>query len=472
MHNLKFLTLLRTLDEQEISSFHKYLKRLHTNEQVPLSLFAYILKFYPGFGDERKLDIEYAYRKVFKKEIDGDRKKILNALSDLHRWLKNFMLTEKATGTALESQALWLAILRERGLQAEFSKQFTRLQNEIDALPKRSTSDYLKGMVSSHFMCYYVTTDNLDEDNDAVQQYEDSLDLFYIITKFKIACEKANRLNVLSIPMEPEASLAHVDFSGMHVYEQHSLLLLYREIYQLVARHNEASYARIEAMLPENAGKAAPDELQRIMSYLYNYASSQIRNGREEFWDKMHWLNKFGVEHAIFLHEGSMSVTKFNNIVSIACNMNDVEWASFFIRSQSRFLPEHLRADAVLLADATVFFEKRAYDEILKMLEGKDFKDLLDNIRAKALILKSQYETGDREGRLWDLCSVFEAFLGRQDRKKIGAVTASINFTRILKLLTRKNAYKDKIINDIETKQPLYFKSWLLKKAKDYTRLA
>lgn len=471
MNDLKFLTLLRTLDDKELSAFNKYLKQAHGNEQIALSLFAYILKFYPGLRDEKKLDLDYAYRKVFKKELGEERKNALNTLSDLHTWLKHFMLSEKATKAPLESQALWLSILWERGLEAEFARLFARLQTETDALSKMSATDYMRDMIVNHFKCYYSTGDKLDRDGELIRQYEDALDMFYVVTKFKIACEKANRRNVLSLPLEPEVTLAHIDFSEIPAYEQQPLLLLYREVYQLVALHREDSYDRIEAMLPEYAEKVAPAELHRIVSYLYNYASSQTRKDRNEFWEKMHWLNKFGVEHAVFVREGGMSVTQFNNIVSIACNMRDVDWASWFIKSQSHFLPEHLREEATILADATISFEKKEYDKILKALEGREFKELLDKIRSRAMILRTNYELGDKDDRLWDSCTVFEAFLRRHEREKIEAVVAALNFTGILKMLAWRTVDKDKIISDIESKQPLYFKPWLLEKANDYIKL-
>lgn len=472
MQRLKFFTLLRTLDEKEITSFHRYLKHIHGNEQIALSLFAYILKFFPGFQDEKKLDMDYAYRKIFKTEIGGDRKKVLNTLYDLHLWLKDFLLTEKATGGAFESQALWLMVLRERGLDVEFSKQVSRLRTGIPASSRRDTSDYLKDVAVQYFGYYHVTRDNLDSDNDAFRQYEGSLDLYYAVAKLKIACEKANRKNVLSLPLDPEILSVNLNDSGMYPYGKHHLLSLYREVYKLVALHQEESYDRVKAMLHEFVENVASDELQRVIKYLYNYASSQVRNKRNEFSEKTHWLNKFCLEHSIFLHTGSMSVTQFNNIINAACSAHDVDWASRFVDEQIRFLPEPLREAAETLAKAIILFEKKEFSQVLVLLENKDFREFFDNMRSRALITRSYYELGTDDSKLLDICSAFEKFLKRHDKdKKIEAVAATSRFIHILKLLIRKNTDKDQIIKTIESSEPLFFDAWLLEKAKRYKRL-
>ena len=68
MKNSKFFTLLGTLTIEEVPAFHKYLRQLHGGEKVALKVFEYARKLYPRFEDQKKLDIEYAYRKLFGTE--------------------------------------------------------------------------------------------------------------------------------------------------------------------------------------------------------------------------------------------------------------------------------------------------------------------------------------------------------------------------------------------------------------------
>ncbi|MCB9353550.1 MAG: hypothetical protein H6575_03165 [Lewinellaceae bacterium] len=467
MHKLKFLVLLRTLDEIEISAFHRYLKRMHGNEQTALSLFTYILKSAPDFSDEKRLNMSYAYRKIFREDIGEKRKKILNTLSDLYMWLKTFLLFQKATAPSIEHEALWLSVLYEHGMEAEFSKQLHALQQKKDASPVKSVTDCLKHVAVNHFAYYHQVHDSLDSDSRALRQYEKSLDLFYAIAKLKTACEVANRKNVLAIDVGSMnlAASTEMQLPGNH---DHPLLLLYSEVYRLLAYGQEDSFERGKTMLIKHATMLDPSEIHRLLSYLTNFASARIRDGQKNYWLETHELNKLGVQYAAFLREDGMSVTQFNNIVSVACNLGDVDWADFFVKTQGKFLPESLQEDATLLAKATIHFKKGQYLQVLKTLRKKNFESLLDNIRAKALTLKSYYEMEDAD--VLDKCLVFDAYLSRHNRRKIEAVAASLHFSKILKAIIRRNLPAQQILSDIKDTQPLYFREWLLEKMIDYRK--
>jgi hypothetical protein len=128
MKNLKFFALMRTLEKEEVSHFQKYLKQLHGGEDIALQVFAYARKYYTHKKHEKKLDIAYAYQKIFGEEItENTRKKMLNTLSDLYLWLKDFLLSEKMRQDAFERQVpSGSASLQERpGLAAPNSPRLS-----------------------------------------------------------------------------------------------------------------------------------------------------------------------------------------------------------------------------------------------------------------------------------------------------------------------------------------------------------
>ncbi|MCB9356845.1 MAG: hypothetical protein R2791_12295 [Saprospiraceae bacterium] len=309
MHKSRFVNLLRTLEKPELSAFRKYLKCLHANEQTALSLFAYILKFAPVYDDKVKLDLAYAFRKIYRRDIGDERKKMLNALSDLHAWLKAFLMSQKTAGSSFEDRALWLSVLQERRLEAELSRQVQILQHAESAEPVKGAIDYLKNTAVSHFVYYHHVHDNLDSDNRSLREYEKALDLFYAVAKLKIACEALSRQNVLTMQARSGEALPVPDIGDLKDAEQHPLLLLYREAYRLLADGEETAFERCKTLLTKHAAGLAPSETHRLITYLSNYASARLRNGETAYWQKTHELNKLGVKHAAFLREDWMSVT-------------------------------------------------------------------------------------------------------------------------------------------------------------------
>jgi len=471
MKNSKFFTLLRSLDQDEFYTFGKYLKRLHGGEDIALSVFNYAKRLFPGFEDEEKLKIACACRKIFKEAVDANsynRKKLLNALSDLHLWLKEFLLLEKVKNESFESRVLWMVILKERGLDPEFSRCAARLQADVGTMTKAGVPDYMKGMVSNYFFYYHLAHNKLSTDINALQDCGNDLDLFYAVCRLKVACEMANRKNQLSLEFNLEALPAVIGLSNAAFFSDHPLLQLYRNDYELIAHRQDHRYSEIETMVATNVHKIEPEELHTILSYLHNYAIAQIRQGNEAYWNMTHQLNKFGVEHGVFTKGGEMSPTQFNNMVNAACRAKDFVWVSSFIDAHQKNLRESVRSDTVLLAEAIVLFEKNKYREALQRLKEVEFTDLHYAIRSKSLIIRSYYELPDSAVDIVGLCIAFESYLKRNRKPKQVAVEATINFIRIVKMLCREKATKEDIVREIEVTTPIYFKAWLLEKAAAY----
>jgi hypothetical protein len=469
MKKSKFITLLRTLDKQELPKFHKYLRQNHPNEGAALAVFEYVQKYCPELKDEKKLAIGYAYQKIFKKDMGeskANRLNMLNALSDLHIWLKQFLLLEKVKSDSFEGRTFWMAILKERGLMPEYSRKAALLQEEVEKMPKASIPDYMKGMVANYYFYYHLTQDKQKEDIAALMGCASDLDLFYAVSRLKIACEIANRrqLKVQSHGMEPLPAI--MALSKTYPAFEHPLLALYIRVYELISSQNGALYPEIESMLKANIALIHPEEVHVVLGYLHNFLAHSMRRGDSAYLAMTHSLNKFTVEHNILSESGGISANHFANIVSVACGVGEVAWANSFIANSQASLPGDLRKDAVGLAEAIVHFEKKEFDEVLVGLREITYHDLLFNIRARSLLLRSYYELfGQKTSVVLDYCVAFETYLKRQRAPKREAVEAARNFIGIVKKLAAGKIGKDAILDCIQHTSPLYHKDWLLEKA-------
>lgn len=469
MKKSKFLTLLHTLSKTELADFSKYLKRLHLNDHAPLAVFDYVQKFHPEFSDDKKLDIGYAYQRIFKHplaENKANRTKILNALSDLHLWLREFLLLEKVKGDSFESQSFWMSILKERGLVPEFSRKAELLQQTVEKMPKASVSDYMKGMASNYLYYYHLTRDKQRENIPALKDCGKNLDLFYAVIRLKIACEVASRQRLISEKADLEPLPAIIELYKAHPIADHPLLALYLKVYELISSQQASLFSDIESILRDSSGRIDPEEIHTILGYLHNYLASQLRRDDDSHLAMTHNLNKFAVEHQVLSKSGGISPNHFANIVTVACNANDLAWAEAFIEDCQHLLLAEIMADAAALAKAIVLFEKKEFDEVLIVLRNVVYHDLLYAIRAKSLTLRSQYElAGDDKSSVMDCCLAFEAFLKRHRNPKREAVEATLNFLAITKKLAAGNTKKEAILEMIQRASPIYHKSWLVGKA-------
>ncbi|MCB9281774.1 MAG: hypothetical protein H6562_22985 [Lewinellaceae bacterium] len=473
MKNSKFLKLAAKLDRETLIAFNKYIKKLHKGEEVALSVFDYIRKLHPDLEDHPKLEISRAYLKIFNESLEDNpynRTKLLNALSDLHLWLKDFLLLQKMKDNSFESLAIWGIMLKKMGLQEAFERHSLRLRSQLERMGRISVLDYMKGMVANYFFYYHLTRNKQEADISSLQDCSNDMDLFYAVSKLKIGCEMANRKNLMARDFEQEPITAVIELLKAKNLEDHLLLHLYLEVYRMIEK-GEDRYACIEQLLTGNIRVIEPEELHTILSYMHNYASARIRKGHDEYWKMVHNLNKFTVAHGVFAGGGELSSIQFNNVITAASISGDFKWADVFMNSHKAYLNPDVQKNAITLAKAVMTFEKKAYKKALNILEEGEFRELFDVIRSRSLALRCLVELKDPAGvDIVEYCISFEGFLKRQKKRSWIVVKSTLNFIRMVEMIEKGKAEQDVLLEQINSTAEIFFKPWLIEKAKESRR--
>ena len=472
MKNYTFFTLLKSLDKKELAAFSKYMKLQYGKELIALKVFQYYKRFYPAFSDERKMDIAYAYQKIFKANIGEtkyNRKKLLNTLSDLKSWLKEFLLLQKIKGNgSFEGQVLWLTILQERELETAFTTEAGRLKTSIEKNTPKGTKDFLDRVVTDYFM-YDKKIQTNKPDMEALQSYGNNLDLYYLTARMKIACEMANLRNLRNADFDLGLLPAAIELGNSFVADNYPLPTLYFKVFQLINDREAGSYTTIKNLLADNAERMDVGDTHYILSYLHNHAAAQIRSGKEEMYQELHLLNVFALEQGTFIRNGMVSPIQFNNIVSIASRAKAYDWARSFVKNHQKYLPEHIRQATIKLAESIILFYQGNFAaslEIAKEIKSNDFRQ---SIRIKTLIVRCMYDISAEDNfELMEFCQNFEVFLRRNRASSKAIVVATMNFMKILKLLLKMKMSKEQVLKEIDALTPVYLKPWLLKKAESY----
>lgn len=477
MLDSKFITLFRTLKPEEASAFYRYLKQQHGNKAA-FKVFEYIRKFYPDFKEEKKLDMAYAHQTIFHRPLSAkgeNRKNMLNDLHELRKWLKDFLLFEKIRKNSLEREILWLGILQEReSLKSEFSKEAAQFYAKTNQNLLEDPHGGLREIAANYFYYQEHLRTKPRPDTKTLQQCIDTLEAWAEIFRLKMSCQMAN-IAQMQPPVDVhsgETSTGPVAPAETPTAEPPALLMVYRAIHQLLETKDDASYNNVENILTENAAHLDPVELHGALKYLYNYAATQIRNGREKFFSKkLHHLNQISLKYGFFTEKGVMTARAFANMVNVACTANDVGWASTFVKEQNHLLPDELREATIKLSTAIIAFEKRDFKTVLSLLNGLEFNDLHVTMRLRALLLKTYYETGADFGQTSDYCASFESLLRRNQKPKTDPVEATLAFVLIFRMLLMQKTSKATLVKRINESTNLYFRTWLSNKTDDYQQI-
>jgi hypothetical protein len=474
MQHLKFFSLFQALDEKEVQAFVKYLKLMHAGEDVALKVFGYVKKFYPHFEDDKKLDLDYAYQKIFRQPVsDKSRKNLLNTFSDLHLWLKDFLLQEKVRQDASIREILWLNILRERELNNEFSKSATRFYESKTARPPDSMTNGIEQITAAHFLHQKMVLSPTKPEPDALSNCLQTIKEAADTICTRIQCEQAHLQTMLP---------SKADTTEQTLPSASPLRMAYDEIILMLTGDplTEADhFTKTFQILEEHVAAIAPEERYMLIKYLRNFAAYQIRNkNMEKFGPILRRINQYGLESGAFTQKGVMSVTEFSSIVNSACSAKDFDWAEQFIADKADLLPTDIRHETVTLAYAMLDFVQEKYKEVWQKLETVTFERPADHVRAKLLLVRAYYEDEPEHIDLLLECDRFENWLYRHRKPKTQdsspdaalreTILAASGFMQIFKLLAHKRLDKSVLLDRINKTYPLFLDHWLKAKLIDY----
>lgn len=201
MKKYTFITLYITLSKTERSEFAKYLNRVCTKEHHALAIYNCIVKNRSSLIIEGKLNIDQLYHKCYKKTLGTDklkRKKILNSLSDLKLYLKDFLIKETISKDSLQKELLWLSVLKEKDLGEEIEKQIVKLKTRSETLENKSILDYLTRAIISYIDYFHFIQNHIPKNPNLLMGHYTSLDIGYSLCELKVKCEMHNMKNIYS----------------------------------------------------------------------------------------------------------------------------------------------------------------------------------------------------------------------------------------------------------------------------------
>lgn len=451
--------MLRALKKEELAGFGKHLRSAHGGEQVALKVFGYVKKFYPGFGDGRRLDFNHAYTCIFPEDKKVNDKKLLNILSKLTTWLKQYLLLQETSGRTFENSFFTARLLWEKGLSDEYEKSITDLTALAESSQKESLGSRMNNLSASHLAYFHIGGKDNKNLGGLLEQCNAGLDITYCIGKLKMACEMAKFNTAYNESYDLSETKTIVSLSKKHL-EKSLLLQLYYTVFHLITTQKGKYYDEAERILLQHAHKIHDTELHTILIHMRSNSAVRIRMGDETAWQTGHNLNK--ISHASgFYKKEKMNELQFTNIVNAAVYVGDIAWAWKFMEEQGPLLEKSLRENTLKLAAAIIYSAEKKPEEVLNLVAQISFNDINVNIRTRSLMLKSYYELSKPLEFITSFCSAFKAFLRRKNKLNKQAAEATTNFIKIVQMLINPNKSTQSIQEVINTTQRLYFKKWL-----------
>lgn len=471
MQNSRLLELLRNLTPAELTAFGKYLRSPFFNHRDD------VVRLFDYFFEKKEAKREKVFDKkiVFESVFPGERfddKKLSYAMSFLYQAAQNFLVYNELMGSGEAAFQIHLArSMRRRGLSRPFETALKKAEDALANQPHRNTDfHYL-----SHLLHLEKYESGLSERRTASRSFREmagETDLYFIATKLRQGCtalmhkavsETSYRLDLLGevLAQVERQQLQSVPAIGIFYYAYRAL----------TEEDSKPWFGRLREAMRQHFQQFPKAEMRDIYTLAVNYCIRQINTQREagghEFYLRQVFeIYREGLENEVFTDGGVLSRFTYNNIANAGLGLKAFDWVEDFLKKYKDLLEPRHRESAYLFNLASLHFRRSDYGRVLELLTQTEFDDLLHQLDARRMLLRSYFELGELTA-LDSLLDSFQAFLRR--RRDVGYLRQNylnlIRFTRkLLQTPAGDWAAREKLRSEIVEAKALAEREWLLGK--------
>ena len=462
MEKSRMLAVFNTFSKQEIKELKKFADSPFFNQQKEI---VRLLDFLVECKYQLKIlpSKEKASRVIFPNQKFSDVKVRL-LMSDFHKLMEKYLVCKNAFTDEIQNKIQLASTYRQRKLPKHFEKTIKNAEDllEKDELRHAEYFNLRYKQLLEHFQ-FSSSQKRADEFN--LQEISNTLDINFITLKLRQTCFLLSHQAVYN--KEYDFGLLE---SIITYVEQNDLLnipaiSMYFYCYKALTEQNSIEYfTKFKKLIFEHDQKFPETEIRDLYLFAINYCIRQINQGEKGYVQEGLDLYKQALVKDILIENKVLSRFAYNNIVAMAIGVNDLEWVDDFIFKYKDLLEKKYREQTFSFNQARLEYQRKNYDEAIQLLQKAEYRDLLNNLISKTLLMKIFYELSE--------LNLLESHLDSMKvyirRKKVMGYhqTNYRNIIRFTKKLLTTNLYdkekKYKLINDIKAENILTEKEWLL----------
>ncbi|HAX48556.1 MAG TPA: hypothetical protein PK605_05850 [Ignavibacteria bacterium] len=481
MINTSVISILKTLTKQEIKEFDKFIISPFFNNQPSLTNFYEELKkHYPDFS-AKAVDRKAVFEKLYTGRVYSDEV-IRRLTSDLKKLLDDFMYNKVLESNPVEARYLRSFEYSRRGLFKEAEKELDRILNRIGSNGPMS-SEYVQNRLDyeDRLVQIKLSTNRQSEISpNFINEVEYLIYHFILRLSYYLHNVRVNKVIfnvseskfmndfIASVDLSKIDKLIALDNMSDNVKKAMRVYVLF--ILNNFYESNETYFDELKAILPDAIGYFQEHEKYNIyqMTEAICWQKMVVIN-RERYRRELFEINKLRLEAGVFLPDGrTMRFMLFRQILMTALQLKETGWAERFVRDYSDYLPEIIRGNLKLFAEAHLLFEKHRFEESLAILNRIDFDVFTLKFDIRNLMMRIFIELNYIEEAI-SLLDSYKHFISKN--KGVSEYYRSITESflkyckNLIDLKTGKSRLKpDEVLNELEKDNDVNFRSWLKEK--------
>lgn len=461
MQNSKLYYLFQSIRGDDIRRLRRFLQSPYFNSRDDVvRLFEYL---HANEAEGALLTKEAAFKHLFPGAPYDDGR--MNAVMHfLFKLLKQFVAQREFE---LESPQPYLTrALRKRKLPRLFEPACKKWKKQLDKAPIQNASH--------HFQRYQYQLEKYEYDHRQrrsgrmnLQEITEALTTYYLADLLRHSCTVLTAQKVSQEAYEPDLLqdiLAHLDRTEKQLPPA---VAVYRYAYLALSNPEEKAYfQKLLLHIATHWQQFPPSEARDLYLLAVNYCIQRLNQGEKPYIRQALQLYQQALQRSLLVEEGVLSKFTYNNILMLAIGLQEWDWAEQFLEDYRHALPAAERDNLYRYNLAILYFRQGVYAQAMGLLRRVTFSDVLYNLNARTMLLRTYYELEEFDA-LFALLDSFEAYVRRQ--KEMGYhrshYQALLQFTR--RLLNLPEGDKDgsaQLKADIQAAPATAERGWLLSK--------
>ena len=461
MYTSKLFQLIQSFNKKELKNIDLFLKSPFFNQDD--KLIRYFSEVCEVISFKKELNKTKVFQNIYgKKKFDDTLLRVLQ--SNLFKLIEQYLTLQIESKNTLKPKLRLLKYYRTKGFWKPYNSVAKHVEKYLDEAQIMDEEYYL---INSLYLTEQIDLQAYRKkiDPQKLQTYYQSTSDLYLTVLLKRACKLLSEKSVFNFTFNLGITPNVIAWISENSANLPPITKVYFAYYKMLEDPKEEQhFILFDSLLKENAAIFSIQELRDLYLAINNYCIKRVNRGDKKY--EILALNNYkdALDKKVLFENGLLSQRTYNNIIALALKNKEFNWAEEFMDNFTQTLPAKEQESTYNLNRARLAYIQKEFDRALQLLQGADFKPMLNNLSAKTLMIKLFYETDEFDVLHYQL-KAMKAFLYRNKimgyHKK--AFNNLIRYTeKLLRIHKGDNSKIEKMQNAIKKEEIIWEKDWLL----------
>lgn len=446
------LEILRTFSKEEFKRFEDFLRSPYYNKNSNvIKLLNVIKKYYPDLTSNN-LNRESVWKELFQ-ERNFNYGVMKNLIFELQKLSEKFLHLQNYEENKFEQELNLLRKLINRNLFQLFEKNLKSFKSAVNSSPidpDHFYYKYLSEAAEQTYLSLHYKTKDVNFCRPEIMN--ESLMAFFFSNFFEKNYNSFHDSMLYKKSYDKQTlDIVFKSFETNPVSNNEFVLMNYYALKTVVNANDNDSYLKLKKLFNKLFTKLNTDKKFNFSMALVNFCNFRIMKGNTGYVKELFDTYKMMVEQG-FYNTGKddyISPPMYANIVSMAGNLKQFDWAEKFISEFKKRLHPSSGEQYYLLANVILNLKKKNYEDALQYLTKFKSKNEIEKITLKRFQIMIYYESGFFD-ELYSLIDTSKHFISNDSKVTDNAKNIFGNFLYFVqKLAELKSGIKDGKRNEI-----------------------